>query len=656
MKPLYLLLLPLLLLGVQHVGQTKAAAQGQASENLVQVYLRRLGNIANPHSQRGCLMCRFSVGLVNHALRTKRGADQVERIANNFCLSAKIELPTICSHVTKLFNQEITKVLSYGIITPDQVCGLLSNNTCGHFRNPLDDWKVNLDASASLLDRQAILARAANQVEILEEKEDEDGKPFRVIHISDTHVDLNYAPKSVSVCAEPLCCRNSSTQDTNRTGVEAGLWGSYGQCDVPVRTFESALKELNKTISSANDIKYIIWTGDIQPHDIWEQSRESANAIYDQVFGKIFEYLPNVKILPTFGNHEMIPVDSFSPSNLDYVAGEDSPVWLYKKLDSFWSRWLPTSTEKTIVRDGFYAANLRKGLKLISLNTNFCHSKNFWLFINSKDPGNQLQWLVHELQMSELLNEKVHIIGHIPPGSEDCLKVWSRNYNEILRHFSSTLTGQFFGHTHNNEFEMFYKLREKPKVADKVAAAQPQQLEPLSVGFVGPSITTFIDLNPSFRIYTIAPAASGYLPLDFETIFMNLTRANLDGEKEPEWQSAGSFAKRFSLKDTSPVSMHNFLLDLVEDLKSEELAGTNTNQLIEVKLGSPDEEQDDRLFELYKLFNSFSDAATRQKFNNITVTGKREFICKLFTGQAHDQTACNEFIYNKQKTFSHKKE
>lgn len=47
-------------------------------------------------------------------------------------------------------------------------------------------------------------------------------------------------------------------------------------------------------------------------------------------------------------------------------------------------------------------------------------------------------------------------VGHIPPGHSDCLKVWSRNYYAIINRYESTIASQFFGHTHYDEFEVFY--------------------------------------------------------------------------------------------------------------------------------------------------------------------------------------------------------
>ncbi|KAH8021758.1 hypothetical protein HPB51_016822 [Rhipicephalus microplus] len=62
-----------------------------------------------------------------------------------------------------------------------------------------------------------------------------------------------------------------------------------------------------------------------------------------------------------------------------------------------------------------------------------------WLLLDPRDPAEQLAFLVNELQESETKGQKVHIIGHIPPGQGDCLTVWSDNYNRIIERRSSML-------------------------------------------------------------------------------------------------------------------------------------------------------------------------------------------------------------------------
>lgn len=58
-----------------------------------------------------------------------------------------------------------------------------------------------------------------------------------------------------------------------------------------------------------------------------------------------------------------------------------------------------------------------------------------WLLINSTDPGGQLQWLVEQLSKAEEAGDKVHILGHIPPGSGDCLTAWSWTYYKIVNRY-----------------------------------------------------------------------------------------------------------------------------------------------------------------------------------------------------------------------------
>lgn len=50
---------------------------------------------------------------------------------------------------------------------------------------------------------------------------------------------------------------------------------------------------------------------------------------------------------------------------------------------------------------------IQPGLRVVSLNMNFCAPENFWLLVNSTDPADQLQWLVYILQESEIKGEKV---------------------------------------------------------------------------------------------------------------------------------------------------------------------------------------------------------------------------------------------------------
>ncbi|XP_005037125.1 PREDICTED: sphingomyelin phosphodiesterase, partial [Ficedula albicollis] len=191
-----------------------------------------------------------------------------------------------------------------------------------------------------------------------------------------------------------------------------------------------------------------------------QQSRGDQLRALRTVTALLRSRLGALRVFPAVGNHEATPVNAFPPP---YVRGNRSAAWL---------------------AGGFYTAPVWPGLRLVSLNMNFCSQANFWLLINATDPAGQLQWLMGVLADAERDGEKVHIIGHIPPAH--CLRSWSWNYYRIVNRFEGTIAAQFFGHTHLDEFELFY---------DEETLSRP-----VSIAFVAPSVTTYINLNPGLEL------------------------------------------------------------------------------------------------------------------------------------------------------------
>lgn len=69
------------------------------------------------------------------------------------------------------------------------------------------------------------------------------------------------------------------------------------------------------------------------------------------------------------------------------------------------------------------------------------------------------------------------------------MSVFSREYNKIINRFESTVVGQFFGHTHKDEFKIFYDIEDPSRAT--------------SVAYIGPGVTTFDYLNPGYKVYII---------------------------------------------------------------------------------------------------------------------------------------------------------
>lgn len=163
------------------------------------------------------------------------------------------------------------------------------------------------------------------------------------VQITDIHIDPYYEPGSLSDCKEPLCCRATSGHvqagDKRR---QAGRWGDYGNCDLPVRTLRSALQRIREHHPNA---EYWLWTGDISPHDIWNISKNEAANDVRLVTQMVREYSNGLPVFPVIGNHEAHPVNSFSPPE---IKGRFSMSWLYDLLAEEWSDWLPKDALETL--------------------------------------------------------------------------------------------------------------------------------------------------------------------------------------------------------------------------------------------------------------------------------------------------------------------
>lgn len=134
-------------------------------------------------------------------------------------------------------------------------------------------------------------------------------KVLRVLQLSDTHVDTQYATGGDAHCGEPMCCRESLVRKVP-LDEQSGYWGDYRDCDVPLRTLEGMLKHISLY---HKDIDYVIWTGDVPAHDVWNQTRNGQLKLIRTVASLLDKHLGHVPLLPALGNHESAPVNRYEP-------------------------------------------------------------------------------------------------------------------------------------------------------------------------------------------------------------------------------------------------------------------------------------------------------------------------------------------------------
>ncbi|XP_034650658.1 sphingomyelin phosphodiesterase isoform X1 [Drosophila subobscura] len=486
-----------------------------------------------------CTACRAGSGMLQHQIQSGKTDAELIRMISDYCTNLNIQSARVCQGVAQLFGSELIYVIKRVNLSPDELCSFIIGDGCGDVYNPYHEWEVIFPP----VPKPPRLADLPIPMEA--------APFFKVLHISDTHYDPHYAEGSNADCNEPLCCRLSSGRPATPNAA-AGKWGDYRKCDTPKRTVDHMLAHIAET---HKDIDYILWTGDLPPHDVWNQTKEENLAIIKETVKQMVEKFPGIPIFPALGNHESAPVNSFPPPYVNQV--DISISWLYDELDVQWRRWLPQSVTHTVRRGAFYSVLVRPGFRIISLNMNYCNNKNWWLLLNSTDPATELQWFIYELQSAEFSNEKVHVIGHIPPGHSDCLKVWSRNFYKIISRYESTITAQFYGHTHYDEFEMFY---------------DPHDLNhPNSIAYIGPSVSPYYDLNPGYRVYYVDGDhdSTTRLVIDHESWIMNLKEANLYGY--PIWYKLYTARAAYNMKALRPSDWNNLINELTNNQELFEL-------------------------------------------------------------------------------------
>ena len=348
---------------------------------------------------------------------------------------------------------------------------------------------------------------------------------YTFAQMSDIHIDMFYQPGTVTDCDEPVCCRQG-------TG-NAGVWGDYN-CDLPIKTFEAALQQL-QTYSP----DFIIITGDMPPHDIWNQS-DSYNMGYQSIASALLkQYFPTTPVYAIYGNHACFPVNQFS-------FELDAEKWLQDGFADNWGYWLDQNVINSLKQRGTYTM-LHPGtnLRMIALNTQACNDQNFYLWVNSTDPGGQVQWLWEQLSAAEKNGEVVYMYGHYYLADDGCLKYWSYHINALIDRFENTIAGMFFGHSHEDSYHINRGVYSNL---------------PTGIQYVSPSITTYTDKNPSFRIYQADTDTK--LVVDYSQYRLNLPKANLSPVSTPIFDLAYTFKAQYGIQNMLPSTLYNLALQI----------------------------------------------------------------------------------------------
>ena len=466
-----------------------------------------------------CDICKKLInGVIADASRRKFFDDELYNASNYLCIEAlrsRYNATAMCPSLARLYGP----IMWYSIVNSE----LSAERICEHLHACPNDRAYRWNQS------QLSISRSLKKPS---KNKKTSSKPIKLLHITDMHIDIDFEKNAPSTCDYFLCCRNSMTGSN-----PAGMYGAYG-CDFPLETANLLLEHL-ETLSG---IDLVVYGGDNPPHDIWLETEESQMNAHSLVISMMKKHLPNTPIYPVLGNHESFPESEYIQSR--YMN-------LTAALAKLWKSWapFPEGALETLSLGGYYTLMLKPKLRLISYNSDYGYLYNFYSLLNHKNPAytKQTQWIQETLETARRNGEKVLIVGHIPPGIGSTTDEYGDWYYNITNHFSDIIVGQLFGHTHQDHF--------------KVLQRNNQVFGPV---LITPSVTTFPQQNPSFRVYTID--SETFEMLDYDQYFLNITKANILARegKLPQFELNYSARELYQLKDLSAESWW----DLVQRFKT----------------------------------------------------------------------------------------
>ncbi|OAR03115.1 hypothetical protein LLEC1_05371 [Akanthomyces lecanii] len=347
-------------------------------------------------------------------------------------------------------------------------------------------------------------------------------KPLKVVHYSDIHVDPLYMTGSSTECRKAICCRPFTKDDEpGNAKSPAGPYGDHN-CGVPESLELSMYKAIEKMFP---DQAFTIFTGDIVDHMLSNTSKPYNLNEIDDAYNKMNDSFKLV--YGTIGNHEVHPVNIFEPKSVGNASR-----WVYDAIVKKWASWIGDTAKQEVLDIGAYSTKYPNGnLRVISLNTNMYYRFNFAVYQQKmlQDPNGQLAWLVKELDKAEKAGENVYIIGHMPMGTSDALTDYANYFDQVVQRYSTTIRGLFFGHTHDDHFEVSYSDYSKRDSSHATA-----------MSYICPSLVPTSGM-PAFRVYDIDPDT--FAVLDSVTCM-----ADMD---DPEFQKSGPVWKKYySAKET----------------------------------------------------------------------------------------------------------
>jgi sphingomyelin phosphodiesterase len=485
--------------------------------------VQSLMELINNRNSMTCTTCSFLVDVIKNFLLQKVGFDKFYQIIKNIC-HITVFPAEVCDGAVDLYADLVVDSFFKRFLDGDWICSLIK--IC---QDTKEYESIEEFAERILKDKPESIER-----EVVKRKNDEDY--YKVVQITDIHLDMEYKEGTVANCVKPLCCRELKDDDLIPVKQTfAGFYGTIGKCDAnmeAVRAMAAKVKELNPD--------YILFTGDNVGHSVWNiVQSDIIKATQMEIEALQNELGLDIPILPSIGNHEKAPADEFHGKEAELLHG----------MADIFKPYLDKEAYETFRNYGYYTVLIKEKLRIISLNCLLCDSFNLHLLYDSSQPNKMFKWLEQVLNSAERSGEIVHIVDHVPMhNSENTIQCASR-LKILMDRYQNTVRGFFSGHTHREYLSIVHEYYNETK--------------PIHINFVGSGMTTFREYQQSFRMYLIDKKEK-YIQ-DYTQFRMNLTESN--EQKKPIWfipYNATEFFGVTSMNDVENMAKYRVTPDYVK--------------------------------------------------------------------------------------------
>jgi len=286
--------------GVETPAFKKLTTQLAKAHTKKDIFTKNLDDLETRDSFVVCTLCRSVINIMMRSVREEDGelngensAEIMKMIAMDVCRRLNLQTEEVCEGLIDSELPTVDYIMRNSDMDSHSFCSLfMGSSFCAKGKHPAYNWTLTVDSNAEdMTGSKSDTPRHSD-------------KDIKICQFTDIHHDPLYEAGSLAACDEPMCCQRKKNE-VEGTADAAGYWGDYRDCDLPWRSFESALDHAAKT--EACD--YIYQTGDVIDHMVWATSVKKNTDVLSKISNEFTKVFPKVPVYPCIGNHEPHPLN-----------------------------------------------------------------------------------------------------------------------------------------------------------------------------------------------------------------------------------------------------------------------------------------------------------------------------------------------------------